>query len=157
MAEEEKTRTLAIICSKGSLDMAYPGLVLANAARMLGIEVKLFFTFWGMDIITKSKVDHLKVTPVGNPAMHMPNLVGVIPGTTDLATAMMKKSLEKIDMPPVSEFLEMIHDAGAEIYACRMAADMMNLDREDLVDEVDDIVGAMEFLEMTEGAQMLFI
>ncbi len=154
---EEKTRTLAIICSKGSLDMAYPGLVLANAARMLGLEVKLFFTFWGMDIITKSKVDHLKVTPVGNPAMHMPNLVGVIPGTTDLATAMMKKSLEKIDMPPVAEFLEMIHDAGAEIYACRMAADMMNLDREDLVDEVDDIVGAMEFLEMTEGAQMLFI
>ncbi len=157
MAEEEKTRTLAIICSKGSLDMAYPGLVLANAARMLGIEVKLFFTFWGMDIITKSKVDHLKVTPVGNPAMHMPNLVGVIPGTTDLATAMMKKSLDKIDMPPVSEFLEMIHDAGAEIYACRMAADMMNLNREDLVNEVDDIVGAMEFLEMTEGAQMLFI
>ena len=157
MAEEEKTRTLAIICSKGSLDMAYPGLVLANAARMLGIEVKLFFTFWGMDIITKGKVDHLKVTPVGNPAMHMPNLVGVIPGTTDLATAMMKKSLDKIDMPPVSEFLEMIHDAGAEIYACRMAADMMNLNREDLVNEVDDIVGAMEFLEMTEGAQMLFI
>ncbi len=157
MAEEEKTRTLAIICSKGSLDMAYPGLVLANAARMLGIEVKLFFTFWGMDIITKSKVDHLKVTPVGNPAMHMPNLVGVIPGTTDLATAMMKKSLDKIDMPPVSEFLEMIHDAGAEIYACRMAADMMNLNRKDLVNEVDDIVGAMEFLEMTEGAQMLFI
>ncbi len=156
-ATEEKTRILAIICSKGSLDMAYPALVLANAARMLGIEVKLFFTFWGMDIITRDKVKHLKVTPVGNPAMHMPNLVGVIPGTTELATAMMKAKIQKLDMPDVPEFLEMIHDAGAEIYACRMAADMMGLDKEDLVDQVDDIVGAMEFLEMTEDAQLLFI
>ncbi len=156
-ANEERTRTLAIICSKGSLDMAYPALVLANAARMLGIEVKLFFTFWGMDVITKDKVKHLKVTPVGNPAMHMPNLVGVIPGTTELATAMMKAKIQKLDLPDVPEFLEMIHDAGAEIYACRMAADMMGLTKEDLVEEVDDIVGAMEFLEMTEGAQLLFI
>ena len=154
---EEKTRKLAIICSKGSLDMAYPGLVLANAARMMGIDCDLFFTFWGMDIISKSKIDHLKVVPVGNPAMHMPQLVGGLPGMTDLATNMMKKEIEKLDMPPVPEFLEMIHDAGAGIYACRMAADMMHLERENLVDEVDDIIGAMEFLERAEGAQLLFI
>ena len=155
--EEETTRKLAIICSKGSLDMAYPGLVLANAACMMGIEANLFFTFWGMDIITKSKVDSLKVTPVGNPAMHMPNLVGVLPGTTGLATTMMKKEIEKIDMPPIHEFLEMVHDAGAGIYACHMACDMMHLDEDDLVEEVDEIIGAMEFLEMAEGAQILFI
>ena len=150
-------RTLAIICSKGSLDMAYPGLVLANAARMMGIEAKLFFTFWGMDIITKKRVDHLKVTPVGNPAMHMPQFVGGLPGMTDMATTMMKKEIARIDMPPIHEFLEMVHDAGAEMYACRMSIDMNHLKEEDLIDEVDGILGAMEFLEMTEGAQLLFI
>ena len=154
---DEKTRKLAIICSKGSLDMAYPGLVLVNAARMMGIDAMLFFTFWGMDIVAKKKVDHLKVTPVGNPAMHMPNLVGMLPGTTDLATTMMKKEIDKLDMPPVHEFLEMVHDAGTGIYACRMSVDMMHLDKDDLVEEVDEIVGAMEFLEMAEGAQIMFI
>ena len=153
----DKNRKLAIICSKGSLDMAYPGLVLANAARMMGIDAMLFFTFWGMEIISKKNVDHLKVVPVGNPSMHMPQFVGGLPGMTHLATSMMMKEIENLDMPPVHEFLEMIHDAGAEIYACRMASDMMHLDREDLIDEVDDIVGAMEFLEMAEGAQLLFI
>jgi len=117
----------------------------------------LFFTFWGMDVINKKTVDHLKVAPVGNPAMHMPQLAGVLPGATDLATTMMKKQMEKLDFPPVREFLEMVHDAGAEIYACQMAADMMGLTKDDLVPQVDDIVGAMEFLEMAEGAQIIFI
>ena len=154
---EEKERKLAIICSKGSLDMAYPGLVLANAARMMGIECDLFFTFWGMDVITKGKVDKLKVVPVGNPAMHMPQMVGGFPGMTDLATNMMKKEIEKLDMPPIGEFVEMVHDAGAGVFACQMAAEMMHLEKDDLVDEVDDIIGAMEFLERAEGAQVLFI
>ena len=150
-------RKLSIICSKGSLDMAYPGLILANAARMLGIEANIFFTFWGMDIITKDKVDHLKVTPVGNPAMHMPQMIGGLPGMTDMATVMLKKEMTKLDVPPVHEFLEMIHDAGCGIYACKMASDMMHLTKDDLVEEVDDILGAMEFLEMSDGAQLLFI
>ncbi len=154
MSEERK---LYIIVSKGSLDMAYPGLVLANAARMMGIDAAIFFTFWGMDVITKSKVDHLKVVPVGNPAMHMPQFVGGLPGMTDMATSMMRKEIEKLDMPPIHEFIEMVHDAGCGIYACRMASDMMHLTKDDLVDEVDEILGAMEFLEMAEGAQLLFI
>ena len=154
MSEDRK---LYIIVSKGSLDMAYPGLVLANAARMMGIDAAIFFTFWGMDVITKSKVDHLKVVPVGNPAMHMPQFVGGLPGMTDMATSMMRKEIEKLDMPPIHEFIEMVHDAGCGIYGCRMAADMMHLTKDDLVDEVDEILGAMEFLEMAEGAQLLFI
>lgn len=157
MANEEQPRKLAIICSKGSLDMAYPGLILANAARMMGIEADLFFTFWGMDIIAKKSVDHLKVTPVGNPAMHMPQMVGVIPGMSSMATGMMMKEIEKLDVPPVHEFLTMLHDAGAHIYACRMASEMMHLEQEDLIEEVDEILGAMEFLELSEGAQLLFI
>lgn len=150
-------RKLSIICSKGNLDMAYPGLILANAAWMLGIEANIFFTFWGMDIISKDKVDHLKVTPVGNTAMHMPQAIGWLPGMADMATVMMKKEMTKLDVPPVHEFLGMVHDAGCGIYACRMAADMMHLTKEDLVEEVDDILGAMEFLELADGAQLLFI
>ncbi|HIQ11575.1 MAG TPA: hypothetical protein EYH29_01755 [Caldilineales bacterium] len=155
MADED--RKLAIICSKGTLDMAYPGLVLANAGLMMGIEVEMFFTFWGMDIIHKEKQKNLKFVPLGNPSTGMPNILAVLPGMSPMATKMMYKGLEKIDMPPVDEFLEMIHDAGGRIWACRMAMDMMNLSEDDLVDEVDGVVGAMEFLEMAEDAQILFI
>src|SRR6266516_7925613 len=84
---------LAIICSKGTLDMAYPGLILANAARMSGIDAKLFFTFWGLDIITKKTVDHLHVPTVGNPSMHIPTMVGGLPGMESLATTMMQKQM----------------------------------------------------------------
>ncbi len=141
--------------------MAYPPLILANAARMTGVDVDLFFTFWGLDIITKKKCDRLNVATVGNPSMHpwfhIPTLVGALPGMSALASWMMRREIEKLDFPPVSEFLEMIHDAGARIFACKATVDMMKLKREDLVDQVDDIVGAMEFIDCTEGAQLLFI
>jgi peroxiredoxin family protein len=157
MCTEEKNRKLAIICSKGTLDMAYPGLVLANAALMEGIDVMMFFTFWGLDIVNKKTMNHLKATPLGNPAMHMPNIVGVLPGATDLATTMMKREIGKLDFPPIDEFLEMVHDAGAELYGCRMAMDMMHLEKEDLYEGVDAVIGAMEFMEKSDGAQIIFI
>ena len=163
MSDENGERKLCIICSKGSLDMAYPGLVLANAALMEGIDVTMFFTFWGLDMINKKKMNNLKATPLGNPAMAMPNgmgipnLVGALPGMTTMASSMMKKEIEKLDFPPVGEFIEMIHDAGGKMYGCQMAMDMMKLEREDLCDEVDDVIGAMEFMEMSDGAQVIFI
>ena len=157
MFEEDSGRKLSIICSKCSLDMAYPGLVLANAALMEGIDVTMFFTFWGLDIVRKKTQNNLKATPLGNPAMHMPNIIGVVPGVTSLASTMMKKEIEKLDFPPVGEFIEMIHDAGGKMYGCRMAMDMMKLEKEDLCDEVDEVIGAMEFMEISEGAQVIFI
>ncbi len=157
MGENNGTRKLAIICSKGTLDMAYPGLVLANAARQAGIEAFIFFTFWGMDIITKKKMSRLKVTPVGNPAMGMPNLVGILPGMTPMATAMMKKKIDALDIPPVDEFLEMLSDAGAKLYACRMAADLMGLKEDDLIPRIEGIISAMDFMDLSEGAQTIFI
>jgi peroxiredoxin family protein len=157
MSEENGERKLCIICSKGSLDMAYPGLVLANAALMEGIDVTMFFTFWGLDMINKKKMNSLKATPLGNPSMGMPNVVGMIPGVTAMASSMMKKEIEKLDFPPVDEFIEMIHDAGGKMYGCRMAMDMMKLEKEDLCDEVDEVIGAMEFMEMSDGAQVIFI
>ncbi len=154
---ENGERKLSIICSKGTLDMAYPGLVLANAALMEGIDVTMFFTFWGLEIVKKKSMDNLKATPLGNPAMGMPNIVGILPGVTAMASTMMKKEIEKLDFPPVSEFVEMIHDAGGKMYGCRMAMDMMKLEKEDLCEQIDDVIGAMEFMEMSDGAQIIFI
>jgi peroxiredoxin family protein len=160
---EDKERKLCIICSKGSLDMAYPGLILANAALMEGIDVTMFFTFWGLDMVTKEKMNSMKVTPMGNPSMAMPNgmgipnVLGILPGMTDFATSMMKKEIAQLDFPPVDEFLEMISDAGAEMYGCQMSMDMMKLTKDDLCEQVDNVVGAMEFMEMSEEAQIIFI
>ena len=154
---EEKPRKLAIICSKGSLDMAYPGMVLANAALMSGIEVHMFFTFWGLDMIVDRKMDHLKITPLGNPSMGMPNLISILPGMTAMATSMMKKEIAKLDFPPVREFLQMIVDAGGHLYGCKMSMDMMKLTKDDLFPGVERVLGAMEFMEISEGAQIIFI
>jgi peroxiredoxin family protein len=151
------TRKLAIINSKGTLDMAYPGLVLANAARMNGIEVVLVYTFWGMDIINKKKQQKLLVTPVGNPAMGMPNFIGIIPGVQQMATHMMKKTIDDLDLPPIDEFMEMVHDAGAKFYACKMSVDMLGLSEDDFVPQVESVVSAMDFLDIAEGAQIIFI
>ena len=153
-------RTLCLVASKGSLDMAYPPLILANAARMTGIEASIFFTFWGLDIITKSKMHKLGVATVGNPNMHpwfhIPTILGAIPGMAAAASWMMNREIEKLDFPPVPEFLEMVMDAGTCVYGCKMSMDMMKLTKDDLVDGAD-MLGAMEFLEISEGAQVMFI
>ena len=150
-------RKLAIICSKGNLDMAYPGLVLANAALGEGIETHLFFTFWGFDMITKSRMAELKFTLLGNTATHMPQGLGGLPGMTTLATHQMRKQIHDIGIPDVPEFLDQIVASGGHLWACRMSADMMHLDLDDLYEPVEGIISASDFIEMTEGAQLLFI
>jgi len=154
---DAEPRKLCIICSKGSLDMAYPGLVLANAALGEGVETHLFFTFWGFDIINKQTMGHLKFTPVGNPATHMPPALMGLPGMTAFATHMMKKQIEGIDIPDVPEFLEMITDAGGHLWACRMSADMMHITADDLYERVEAIISAADFIEISQGAQIIFV
>ena len=157
-------RKLAIICSKGTLDMAYPGLILANAALGEGVETHLFFTFWGFDIINKATMGDLKFTFVGNTAMHMPghnsgihHMLGALPGATAGATAMMKKMIADLDVPEVPEFLELLTASGCHMWACRMSADMNKLTEDDLYDGVEAIISASDFIEITDGAQLLFI
>ena len=154
---ESEGRKLAIICSKGNLDMAYPGLILANAAVGEGIETHMFFTFWGFDMITKSRMAHLKFTPLGNTATHMPQGLGGLPGITHMATSKLKKSMEELDIPTVPEFLEQIVASGGHLWACRLSADMNHLTEDDLYDEVEGIISASDFIELTDGAQLLFI
>lgn len=155
--ETTPNRKVAIICSKGSLDMAYPGLILANAARMMGIDAVLFFTFWGMDVIKESTVDKLHAGVVGNPGTHMPAMIAGLPGMESLATAMMKKKIAQIDVPTVRELLETLADSGAEIYACHMAMEMMDIKREELIPQVHDVITAMDFFDKSAGAQVIFI
>src|SRR3954469_5636337 len=150
-------RKLAIICSKGNLDMAYPALILANAALGEGVETHLFFTFWGFDMITKSTMGDLKFTMLGNTATHLPQGLGGLPGMTAMATAKMKKAIADLDVPEVPEFLEQIVASGGHLWACRMSADMNHLTEADLYDEVEGIINASDFIELTEGAQLLFI
>jgi peroxiredoxin family protein len=150
-------RTLAIICSKGSLDMAYPGLILANAALGEGVEVHMFFTFWGFEMINKKTMHDLKFTMLGNTATHMPQGLGGLPGMTALATSKLRKSIAELDVPEVPEFLDQIVASGGHLWACRMSADMNHLTAQDLYDDVEGIISASDFIELTDGAQLLFI
>jgi peroxiredoxin family protein len=155
--EEEVTRRVAIICSKGSLDMAYPGLIMANAARMMGMDAMIFFTFWGLDIVTKKKVDHLHAEMLGNPSSPMPHSLMGLPGMEALATKMMKKKIESLDIPDIPELLEILHEAGAEMYSCQLAMEMFDLEQDDLVPQVKESLTAMDFWEKADGAQVVFI
>jgi len=165
----DETRHVAFICSKGTLDMVYPALVMGWAALGNGIDVTIFFTFWGLDMINENRVDHLEIAPVANTSMKMsmmglptgnlgiPNLMGVLPGMTAFATRLMRKKIAGVEAPPVREYLQMLVDGGAKLYACKMSADMMGLKKEDFVDGVLEIVTAADFMDMTEGAQIVFI
>ena len=147
---------VSIIVSRGSLEGVYPGLIMANGARMEGIEASLFFAFFGLDALTDKRLDHLKVATVGNPGMHIPTLLGALPGMSAFATFMMKKEMQKLDIPPVREFLQMIHDAGGEIYACKASVDMFHLKKQDFTPVVDDIITVGEFYAKSAGAQIIF-
>lgn len=161
--ESSAGRKIAIICSKGNLDMAYPGLIIANSALGEGVETHLFFTFWGFDMITKSRMHNLQFSPVGNTAMHpvgdahIPQALTPMPGMTAMATHMLKKSIADLGVPEVPDFLDQIVAAGGHLWACRMSADMNHLTEADLRDDVEGIISAADFIELTNGAQLLFI
>ncbi len=161
--DDNTDRKMCFIASKGTLDMVYPSLVMANAALGEGIETHIFFTFWGLDVITKKHMDDLQFTWLGNTAMHppggsmhMPQGLAGMPFMTRVATRMMKKQIADLNVPEVPEFVQMIADAGGHLWACKMSADMMELTEDDLVDEVEGIISATDFIELSEGAQVIF-
>ena len=154
--KDEKIKKVSIIISKGSLEGVYPGLIMANGARMEGIEVNLFFTFFGLDSVMKKRMDHLKVATVGNPAMHIPSLVGVLPGLSSFATKQMMKEMDKLDIPPVGEFLEMISDAGARMYACKATVEMFHLSKDDFCEQIEEVINVGKFYELSAGGQIIF-
>ncbi|HHU09229.1 MAG TPA: hypothetical protein GXZ60_04340 [Intrasporangiaceae bacterium] len=165
-------RKMAFICSKGNLDMAYPALIMGNAALGEGIEVHIFFTFWGLDMVN-TKLNHkLRFTMAGNTAMHMPELgrirpglehaslpqaMGNLPGMTAFATRMMKKQLEELEIPDVPDFLDLLEASGAHMYACKLSFDMNKMIEADLHPGVEGVISASDFIEIAEGAQIVFV
>ena len=147
------------ILSKATIENVYAAFIMANGARMEGIESEIFFTFFGLEAIQKKKLEHLHVATVGNPAMHIPTMLGGLPGVEALATRMMKSEMEKLDIPPVSEFLEILSDSGCRLWACKLAVDMFHLKEEDLIDEIEGVLTIGDFYGRADqdGTQLLFI
>ena len=151
-------KRLILVVSKGTIDMIYPALVLATTAPAMGMSVDIYFTFWGLKVLTKDGVNSVKIAPVGNPGMPMPNIVGVIPGMTKIASTMMKSKIEKF-WPDIYEMIKMAKDSGVKLHACSPTMGFMDVKEEDLIPEVDDIVGASAFLSWASepDALTLFI
>jgi peroxiredoxin family protein len=160
LKKDPAKRKVAIIASKGTLDMAYPPLILATAAAALDMEVELFFTFYGLNIIKKGEADKLQVAPIANPAMPvpMPNIIGMLPGMTPAATWMMKNLyFGKHHVATISELLEQCKELGVKLIACQMTMDVLGFKREELLDEVE-VAGAATFLAFAREAHTtLFI
>jgi len=162
--EEFPLKKVCIICAKGTIEDVYATLVMANGAVMEGIETKVFFTFFGLDAITKKQMKNLHTATIGNPAMRMPGglpfptLLGMLPGVEAGVSAMMKSQMEALDIPPIDEFLDMITAGGGEIFACKLAMDMFKLKKEDLSEHVKDVLTVGEFYGLAggQGTQIIF-
>jgi peroxiredoxin family protein len=158
-ASEEEPKAIekvSIIVSKGSLEGIYPSLIMANGARMEGIEANLFFTFFGLDAINAARQDKVKVATVGNPALHMPTWLGGAPGVSSMVTHKFAGEMEKLDIPPIPEFVEMIADSGGHLYACKASVDLFGLSKDDFVGAVEDVITVGEFYELAAGGQIVF-
>ena len=154
----KKPKKIVIIVSKGTLDMAYPPLNLATTAAAMDVETHLYFTFWGMDILNRRKIDKLEISSVGNPGLAIPNILGMIPGMTRLATSMLKRKMKKAKMPSIREVVSIAKKAGVKFHACSPTMELMGVKKEDLIDEVDDVIGASTYLDHALDADItLFV
>ena len=152
----EAITKVSIIISKGSLDGVYPGLIMANGARAEGIEANLFFTFFGLDAIHKARHEHIKMATVGNPGLHFPTMLGGIPGISTVMTKYMNHKMEELDIPSIPEFVEMIADTGAGLYACKASVDLFGMEKNDFIPQLQDVITVGEFYEIAAGGQIIF-
>jgi peroxiredoxin family protein len=155
-AAPEAIEKVSIIVSKGSLEGIYPALIMANGARMEGIDANLFFTFFGLDAINRAKHEHVKVATVGNPGLHLATWAGGIPGVSALVTHKLAQEMERLDIPPIPEFIEMISESGAGIYACKASVDLFALDEDDFIPQVQEVITVGEFYGLAAGGSIVF-
>ena len=153
MSDTGTIEKVSIVISKGSLEGIYPGLIMANGARAEGMEANLFFTFFGLDAIHKKRHDHIKLA---NPGLHLATWAGGLPGVSTVMTQYMSHRMEKLDIPSIPEFIEMIADTGAGLYACKASVDLFELTKDDFVDQVKDIITVGEFYDLAAGGQIIF-
>jgi peroxiredoxin family protein len=153
---DDAIEKISIIISKGSLEGIYPGLIMANGARAEGIDANLFFTFFGLDAIHRKHHEHIKAATVGNPGLHLATWLGGVPGMSSVMTHYLATKMEKLDIPSIPEFIEMISDTGAGLYACKASVDLFGLDKDDFVEQVQDIITVGEFYDKAAGGQIVF-
>jgi peroxiredoxin family protein len=146
-------KRIAIISTHGSMDAIYPPFILATAAVAMDMEAAIFFTFYGLEALKKGKIDKLQVAPIANPAMpqpvpgiSVPNILGVLPGMTAVATGMMNSWMKKAKVAKLSELLEIAIESGVRIIGCQMTMDVMGIKKEEMIDGIE-IGGAATFLE----------
>jgi peroxiredoxin family protein len=156
VSDTGKIEKVSIVISKGSLEGIYPGLIMANGARAEGMDANLFFTFFGLDAIHKQRHEHIKLATVGNPGLHLATWAGGLPGVSTVMTQYLSHRMEKLDIPSIPEFIEMIADTGAGLYACKASVDLFELAKEDFVDQVKDIITVGEFYDLAAGGQIIF-
>ncbi len=154
--ENRPKRIAIVLASKGTLDGTYPPLILATTAISLGMEAGIFFTFFGLHVLKKGALDNLKFVPLGNPAtpMPMPNIITMLPGMTAMATLMMKQTIKKKQIATVSELWEIAKESGVRLMPCQMTMDMFGLKKEDLVEGLEEPVGAATFLDYASEADI---
>lgn len=152
----DRIEKVSIIISKGSLDGIYPGLIMANGARAEGIEANLFFTFFGLDAIHAKRHEHVKLATVGNPGLHFATWAGGLPGVSSLMTRYLERKMEQQDIPSIPDFVEMIAETGAGLYACKASVDLFGLEKNDFIPEVNDIITVGEFYTLAAGGQIIF-
>ena len=165
MDQSGPMRKLAIVLSKGALDEVLPGLMMANGARMSGIDTHVFLMAYGLYTGMRDFQARMSVATVGNAArrlpgpkgLRLPGWLGIVPGLSALATHKLKATMEQHDIPPVDEFVQMIRDSGGHFYACKASVDMFGLQKEDFVPQVERIITMSEFYDLAAGGQLVFV
>jgi peroxiredoxin family protein len=153
---DDRINKVSIVISKGSLEGIYPALIMANGARSEGIEVNLFFTFFGLDAIHKWRSEHIKLATVGNPGLHLATWLGGVPGVSSVMTQYLESKMDKLDIPSIPDFIEMIAETGASFFACKASCDLFGLTKHDFIEEVSDIIDVGSFFNRSAGGQIIF-
>jgi peroxiredoxin family protein len=157
-AADDETKSVTIIATKGTLDMAYPPLILASTAAAFGWDVTVFHTFWGLELLHEERSKDLKLSSVGNPNTPLPNAVAALPGMDRLTTTMMKRGIDEVGTPTIDELIDTCLEMGADLQACQMTADMMDYDESEFYDGVTTGVGAASALsEMADADIQLLV
>jgi len=155
---EDGPKKMVIIATKGTLDMAYPPLILASTAAAFGYQVTIFHTFWGLDILHEKNSKNLKLSSVGNPNMPVPNVIAALPGMDRMTTRMMQNKITDNDVASIEELIDVSLESGVDLQACQMTIDLLDYDEDDFYDGVTTGVGAASaFQEMVKADIQLLV
>lgn len=156
METEKRANHLVLVITNETLDKVYPPMILATTAAASGMDVDIYFTFWGLKLLEKKSHTKTKLASVGNPAMPMPNILGIIPGMTAMATNMMKGKIKKF-WPTIPEMMQQAKEMGVKFHACSPTMGLMGMKEKDLIPLTDGVCGASTFLDWATSPRTVTI